>query len=743
MLRNSDFKYRYSTGRKDLPIDFCELALSNSQYLELGLGYFSSACFNVLSTGFARFISNGGNMRLYINQFITLDDYEMFSEGKSIDFEEHIINSYYLLKKTLTYRDDHFFRCLSYLISNKRIEIKIVVPKGGGIAHEKFGVFRDKNNDRVAFTGSMNMTAAALLRNIETIECTCSWKSQDNLERIEQSEKDFSEIWEGTNKLVTIYPANKFCQEILCSYPLVLLDDLLIQEKEIIEKFSKEISKEEETVALVIPKRKKPHFPTTSKYVEGPREYQKEAYQKWKENGKKGIFAMATGTGKTITSLNCALREYFLTISDTEDGYYQILILVPTITLVDQWVEEVRLFDFRNIITVYSQNTKWRQELVSLKNKISRGKKESFVIISTYQSFANNDFQKILSKLPENMLLIADEAHNIGSESIREIFRNLKIQNRIALSATPNRIYDEEGTIEIESFFEDKPPYVFSFSMEKAIKERYLMEYCYYPQTVYLNNSEMKKYANYTKKLMTLFDCVTGKFKDEHTAKKYLMLRKQVLHKADDKMRVLRNIVFKIGVDRLKYCFVYVPEGKENRDEDEFSFDDEDSKMLIQKMLKTIKEINSNITCNIYTGDVSKTNRRAILSGFANGNIDVLLAMKCLDEGVDIPRAEIGIFASSTGNPRQFIQRRGRLLRTHKEKTFAYIYDMVVVPNFQSEYYSSEFYNMEKSLVRGELSRVAYFASLATNTHEALHNLEDVIKHYNLSLSDLILNVTQ
>lgn len=217
MLRDNIFKFRYSTGRVDLPIDFCETALSNSSVLELGLGYFSSACFNVLSTGFARFISNGGNMRLYINQYLTADDYELFkNEGEgAINFEKHIIHSFYSLKKTLSYRDEHFFRCLSFLISENRIEIKIVVPKNGGLAHEKFGIFKDKANDKVAFTGSMNMTAAALLRNIETIECTCSWKSEENLERIEQSEREFSEIWDGNSNLVSIYPANHFCLEIL------------------------------------------------------------------------------------------------------------------------------------------------------------------------------------------------------------------------------------------------------------------------------------------------------------------------------------------------------------------------------------------------------------------------------------------------------------------------------------------------------------------------------------------------
>ena len=158
-----------------------------------------------------------------------------------MDFEERILQSFFLLKTTLSKRDEHFFKCLSYLIQNKRIDIKIVIPKDGGLAHEKFGIFTDDNNDKVSFTGSMNLTAAALVKNIETIECTCSWKGEDNKERIEISEQDFAEIWTGANNNVLIFPAKKFCQEIVKTFPKEDLDDLLLQEKEIIRRLNKQI----------------------------------------------------------------------------------------------------------------------------------------------------------------------------------------------------------------------------------------------------------------------------------------------------------------------------------------------------------------------------------------------------------------------------------------------------------------------------------------------------------------------
>jgi len=744
MLSNKEFKYRYSTGRRDLPFDFFELAFSNSTKFDMGLGYFSSASFNILSSGIAHFISNGGKMRLYINQHLNEEDYIILQNNDIVDFEEYILNSFYSLKNTLSQRDEHFFKCISYLIQSNRIEIKIVVPRDGGLAHEKFGIFSDENLDKVAFTGSLNLTAAALTRNLETIECTCSWKGTDSKERIEISEQDFTEIWDGKTNNVLVFPAKKFCQEIVKSYPNIDSNELLLEENEIIKKLYRKPAIEDEILHSSITR--EPHFP--DKYPEGARPYQTQAYEEWRKNGKQGIFAMATGTGKTITSLNCALQEYKI------EGIYQLLILVPTIALVEQWIEEIALFDFKNVITVFSENPKWKQQIVKLVGKVTRGKKVSFVIISTYQSFINNDFQQVLPQLPANLIIIADEAHNIGSDSVRAIFRTLHIKRRIALSATPNRIYDDEGTAELESFFNDKPPYVFNFPMSQAINEGRLMKYCYYPKIVYLNDeNEMPDYVSITEQLMWLFDSSTGQFKDSQKARNLLMLRKRILHKADDKMRVYNEIINEIGCDSLKYCFVYVPEGNKVFDSDEailYSNTDLDANQenyeesILDKMLQITKATFPSTTCNTYTGKNNKKERKAILRGFENGQINVLFAMKCLDEGVDVPRAEYGIFASSTGNPRQFIQRRGRLLRLHKDKTFAHIYDMVVVPNFHSPSYSKEFWKMERNLVKGELTRVAYFANLATNNYTgALQSLDEVAHFYDLILSELILSITQ
>lgn len=726
MLRDIDFRYSYTSGeRGGSPVDFCELALSNSIQFDLGLGYFSSTSINVLSAGFARFIVNGGNMRLYINEHISEDDYNLFKSGNPEGLEAILLERYAELKKTLSERNEHFFKCLALLLQQNRVIVRIVVKKDGGLAHQKVGIFTDSNGDQVSFTGSLNMTASALLANLETIECTCSWKGEDSYGKVQDSIQHYEKMWNGRNEDIILYEAKTFCQQIVSEYPDIKTSDLLEEE----ERLSKQYIIRQ---ASASPNISSPHFPDGHK----PFDYQDEAYKAWVKNGKQGIFAMATGTGKTITSLNCVLHEY------VDSGKYQVLVLVPTIALVDQWKDEIESFGFSEIIEVSSANPQWRAKLTQLKNNIKLYKKEcSFFIVSTYDSYCNRDFQQLVNQLPEDLIVIADEAHNIGSPSVRAAFRMIRAQRRIALSATPSRIYDDEGTAELESFFNDRYPYIVSFSMEKAMACDRLMHYNYYPIIVSLEESEMDSYVDVSKRLMRLYDAA-GRCKDEEKAKRLMQERKRILHKAKGKISALKSIITDIGEDSLKYCFVYVPEGLSEKDS-ETSCDD-DSNKIIEDMLHAIKEVYPRVRCNTYIGEKTKKERKSILTGFADGKIDVLLAMKCLDEGVDIPRTQYGIFASSTGNPRQFIQRRGRLLRKHDDKSMAYIYDMIVVPSSVIEGVEPEYFEIEAKLVKQELARVAYFAQLSSNYYQDVKPaLQEIVDYYHLNLAELILSVTQ
>ncbi|MCI9843612.1 DEAD/DEAH box helicase [Flavobacterium pectinovorum] len=459
-----------------------------------------------------------------------------------------------------------------------------------------------------------------------------------------------------------------------------------------------------------------PKFP----YIEGPRNYQIEAYENWLKNDYKGVFAMATGTGKTITSLNCLLNLYKVKKS------YKAIILVPSIALLNQWRNEVESFNFRNILQVGGGND-WERDLASYVSSFNWGNKKDLIIIATYGSFVTNKFQKYFKRIDKDFLLIADEAHNIAAYNIRKKLHDIKCEKRIGLSATPKRIYDIEGTEALNDFFEDTPPYTFSFDIEKALKEGYLAEYKYFPVLVELDSGEMQEYIEISIKLLRFFDFEKGEFKKDPMVEILLLKRKNVIHKAINKIACFKKILMQLNkIDKLKYVFAYVPEGYSTRDDS--------TEKLIDLFIKTAADTIPLLKMNSYTSDDDKLDQ--ILRGFSEGKIDVLFAMKMLDEGVDIPRAEVGIFCSSTGNPRQFIQRRGRLLRKHKDKPFATIYDMVVVPDMSNG--SSDFFNMEKKMVKNELQRVAHFASLSMNFYDSKTNLQEVLSKYELNLDQII-----
>ena len=716
MLRDLDIKYRYSTGSEDNPISFFTDSLSNSVYFDLGLGYFSSASINVLATGFARFISNGGKMRMYINQNLSNEDYEAISTMPTCQLEEKILSDFAAMRQLFSKRDKHFFNCLSYLIYNKRIELRIVVPHKGGIAHQKFGILRDIDNNKVCFSGSLNFTANALLRNLETIDCFTSWDS-GNEGRIATYEDDFEKVFSGKSSAVITYEPLALKEVIVANYPSREIDNLLKDDESLIAELT---SSESDVFARInesIPN-KEIQFPFST----GPFDYQKRAYNSWISNGYQGIFAMATGTGKTITSLNCVLEEYKKTHT------YKVLILAPSIDLINQWCGEVAKFNFTNVYVVNGQND-WRTQLTCLKNDIEWGLDSNYVIIATYASFTNDKFQSILRAIAKDMILIADEAHNVGATHVRKAFACMPIEKRIALSATPRRAYDYEGTAAIEVFFNDRPPYCCSYSMEEAIAHKRLMQYLYYPRLVFLNNDEMKKYQKLTRQLQAYYQKETHCLMDNPEVKRLLMARKRIIHKAADKSRVFMDIIDEVYQSgRLKYCFVYAPEGKDYRVSDD--------ERILETFKSLVNEKYPYVTTNTYLGeDIGK---REKLRSFAEGKIDILFAMKCLDEGVDVPRAEVGIFTSSTGNPRQFIQRRGRLLRIHPDKSFARIYDLIVVPDFHQISSTDTSLDMERNLVRNELERVAYFASLASNYNQARESLSGLLDYYGFEISTLI-----
>lgn len=471
-----------------------------------------------------------------------------------------------------------------------------------------------------------------------------------------------------------------------------------------------------------------PKFP----YPSGPRDYQKLAFDNWKYNKQRGLFAMATGTGKTITSLNCLLEIY------NHSNYYKALILVPTITLVEQWEKECRKFKFDNIIKVCSKYSNWKSTIGNLKLlEQNPNNNLSYIIISTYASFIrSNVFDELCSLSKKKLLLIADEAHNMGAGRVSQRLKDIPYIRRIGLSATPERQFDDAGNAKLMDFFGCERQYTFEYSMQEAIQNGALCRYYYYPHLVELTPDEMTDYVDISKRLAKIF-----KNEDPDTqeiVKRLLLKRKRIIHKAANKKAVFEEIL----QDRmrtngsLKYTLVYAPEGNLPDDQlaDVFDTkdvldDDMDSVHIIDEFTRAVRDIDEHVVVRQFTSDTP--DRESILKDFAEGKIDVLTSMKCLDEGVDVPRSELAIFCSSTGNPRQFVQRRGRVLRTHKDKHRAIIHDLVVIPGYLSD---EDTYDFEKGLVGAEVKRVRDFAVLSENCNDTLAILDDVLTRYNISL---------
>lgn len=746
---------RFKSRTEWEPIGFFSEALCNATQFDIKLGFFSSSAINILSDGFATFLYNGGRMRMVINDILSINDHQAIVAGETdviVPFFD--LQNLEEVKRTLSERDQHFFECLAWLIKNERLEIKIVIPKDGeGIAHTKCGVFSDGLN-RVAFDGSCNFSRTALIENLESLTAFCDWDGQGDICKIDDIAEDFERTFSGNDNSVIYLKAEEVKAGIINNFTNKDIRELIRDEQNLITRrlvgnlpinIQAILNKAKRKVASIIEKidgeiviannNVKPKFP-----FDKPRDYQIQAYENWKNNKQKGLFAMATGTGKTLTSLNCLLNIY------NKFHFYKAIILVPTITLVDQWEDECKKFNFRNIVKVCSKNSNWKNELDLIKTKEDFNMSDiepSYIIISTYASFAREKIFKQLvdfnKKATKQILFIADEAHNMGAGRILDRLEGVKFLRRIGLSATPERQFDEKGNREVFSFFGAEEKYTFEYSMQKAIDDGFLCRYYYYPHLVRLTDEELSEYMNISLKLAKFFNYDKNSFPQaDEILMNLLLKRKRIIHKARNKKDVFKQIL----IDRykengnLKYTLVYVPEGNKPDDNNADLFDTTDSlpddletEHLIDEYTKIVSDISETTTVRKYVSGIKERNE--LLSDFANGKLEVLTSMKCLDEGVDVPRSELAVFCASTGNPRQFIQRRGRILRKHKDKHFAVIHDLVIAPQVN---FSAENYRMERSLLENEIRRVRDFAQLSENADYAYNELEEVLSYYNLPL---------
>ena len=721
MLTDCHFKYDYYSGNHE-PKEFFTEALIESKSFDLGLGFFSSSAINSLANGFALFIAQGGKMRVIINDVLTKADKQAISQGQKEVVEDalckRIITDIEKMRETFSRSNDLFFRCFSYLVSIGRMEFIATLSSKGGITHDKYGIFTDEAGNKVAFIGSVNFTRTALEQNAESLTTFTSW---EDARRVANYQKKFDECWNEDNVHLIRIPIEKVKTHITNNFPSHDINQLLNESIILRDNIVEEPVLPSFLIEKLERKEVEPRFPFPKE-----RDIQIQANDAWKKNGRKGIFAMATGSGKTVTALNCLLHFY------REFGYYKAIIVVPTQALALQWESEVRNFNFQNIVSTHTDRD-WKETLSRYSTRSLTKPNRNIVVITTYATFIRKYIQDFVSKTNgmESFVLIADEVHNMGATGPIKHLPN-KIANRIGLSATPERVYDEGGSKGVFSFFNSYPPYyTYRFTMKEAIDSKILCPYEYYPVFVNLTREEMDRYNLKTEQLRKFIDPNTGKYKKE--AEMLLMARKRIVHKAAmKKQKVVELLDEHKAKEKLNYTFVFVPEGYEPEyaEVDNATIDPEDIH-IIDEYSQMFR--NRKYSYHQYISGLDDA--PSILDAFERGDIQILLSMKCLDEGVDIPRAQYAIFISSTGNPRQFIQRRGRVLRKCKGKDKAYIWDMIVVPPDIDTSASQTDIN----LFTGELKRVLNFAALADNKMEILYgDLRGICSTLNIDMFKML-----
>lgn len=679
----------YSTDSKFRPIHFYKEAFNLSANVDFLLGYFNGYAFEVLGDSFFEFIRNGGKMRIAINHFLSESDKTLlYSDDYQIDKEEIeiIISKFEYFLQGLTYKEKFVFDCIRYLLDNNRLEVQPVALKGMSTSHYKNALFHD-GHDYLYVNGSANFTRNGLIENGETITVDVSWEEIGH-ERIQLEKNKIDSIFEKTNRAFVYLDSEDIFVGPINNYT----------ESQSLEQLKKKYrQKEKSDVNFSVDD-------FTETYTFTPRPYQQKAFDAWKMNDFNGLLSMATGTGKTKTAL------FSIKKLEELEGSYHVVIGVPSSLLLEQWTEEANKFGLKGVFNSADKN--YPKRLKDLNLNLRLGLDSNFVFICTYALIGKGVIQKYFKQDPIPILFVADEAHNLGASNVmKNVPRNF--QKRLGLSATPSRKYDTIGSEFINNYFNcSELGYTYNYSLYKAIKNEFLTPYKYYVHFVSLTDDERERYLELSKKLLKYFDFSSGEFFPG--AEMLLILRKRIIHQAENKLPLLGRIISEEqakGKD-MSHTIVYVPEGNSKADENDVRIINEYSKVISD--------------CGLTTHQITSQseNTDLALKNFESGVVQVVTAMKMLDEGVDIPSVQRAIFCASTGNPKQFIQRRGRILRKFNNKVHAEVHDMIVTP---SNDYSGLFHDeigkireMEEKIFRNEMHRIIDFIYACDNLTEYL-----------------------
>jgi len=676
---NLNLKTHYDTSNDDFINDFFQPLLQESIQYDRGVGYFSSSWLTINSKGMTKFAENGGYARWITSPVLSKADWDHLWLGDKARHDEFL---HQLLLKSvknlLESLEKNTLDALSWLISDKILDFKLAVPRNqlSGEFHDKFGIFTDNDGNKISFSGSYNDSLQGI-RNYESITVFKSW--DPNYQEVVFSEqKRFGHLWENEDPNIRVFSLPESVKyEIIKFRPI-----------------SRPYKNTQPAIFDVSPLSILELNPSLPNDI-NIRTYQSEAFNSWKDNGYCGFFEMATGTGKTITSLFSALQVF------NDEGRLALVISVPYIHLVDQWSEIARKFNFTPILA-YKSSELWKNELGNKIIAFNKNYINNLCVITTHSTFATEIFHSLITKILDHNMLIIDEAHHFGTaNSVRFFPQNF--EKKLALSATPTRWFDDEGTINLQKFLGHV---VYRFPLDRAIKEGFLTKYFYYPIIVSLNDEEILHYREISKKIAPLF-FKKDKSKREHEQLTALLIkRSNILKNAQSKFSAFRELIS--NLNNIHHCICYCsPEQKDS--------------------ILSILGIENNISTHQFTYRENNVLRQDILDQCNEGILQVIVAIKCLDEGVDVPSSKLAFFLANSTNPREFIQRRGRVLRNYKNKDFAYLYDFLTVPPVNEDYSIQE---LNRSILRKELNRFSLFANSSENKHAAYEVIWKIAKTF-------------
>lgn len=706
------FKESYRTP-DNIVEDFYIPLLSNAKKYDRAVGFFSSSVLIELSKGLINLVKNGGKMRLITSPKLQEQDIQAMKDGydKRKIIDNAIMREW---KEPKNYIEEERLNFLSHMIEDGYLDIKIAFKKPFGLYHEKIGILTDADGNAVAFSGSLNESEQAISLNFESIDAFTSWAEES---RTNKKIEYFEETWNNLTTSLEVIDFPKVALDKLQTYKKETYDREIDQTEKNFVMNSMKIANSENTAITDIKERNIPKLPFAHL-----RDYQENAIINWANKNYQGIFDMATGTGKTYTGLGALVNLYNHNNSDLA-----VVICCPFIHLVEQWVEDLILFNITPIVGYGASSQKdWKNKLKNAidyhNNKIEGSK--FFCFITTNATFYSDFVQEQISRLDNKSLLMVDEAHYFGAETIR---KNLpeNFDYRLALSATIERYGDDEGTNAIFDYFGDK---CIEYTLKMAIDAEMLTPYYYYPVIVYLTIDELTEYKLLTKKI-SKYIAASDKKHIPEAAKPYLLKRAKLIAGAENKLSTLKEKImpYKNKNHLLVYC------GATTIDDPNSNKDDS-----IRQINAVCKMLGNDLEMSVakFTAEENMKERKDIKEIFGKGDmIQVLVAIKCLDEGFNIPEIQTAFILASTTNPKEYVQRRGRVLRKAKGKEYAEIFDFITLPRpvEESQILSKYEQQYEQGLVRREFARMQEFNSLALNKVKNNDELIwDLINSYNL-----------